>query len=318
MCPEEENNNPEPDQQKTILSNDAQEILDIMLSLLKNGTRSFVPPDFIQENEEFKQILAILIATQDFCDALRKGEIDHLTKTKGYTISQLKAVQMELRNLIWQMKEISKGQDYAETSGSTHLTSSFNSMMGNLTSKIQKLRQSKKDYQEISSRDPLTGAFNRNALQNEFVNAVNNAVKKKYSCALFYMDIDFFKKINDTYGHAIGDVILKTFVARIYECKRDTDLCCRLGGEEFLILLPNVIESFISNIDERLRKEITEKEIDTPTGALSMTYSAGVTYFTPETEITEKELLEIINYADYLLYEAKHSGRDKSIIQKYE
>lgn len=318
MSPEENNNNPEPDQQKTILSKDAQEILDIVLNLLKNGTRSFVPPDFIHENEEFKQILAILAATQDFCDALRKGEIDHLTKTKGYTISQLKAVQMELRNLIWQMKEIGKGQDYAETSSNTNLTSSFNSMMGNLTSKIQKLRQSKKDYQEISSRDPLTGAFNRNALSSEFVNTINNAVKKKHSCALFYLDIDFFKKINDTYGHATGDSILKTFVSRIYSCKRDLDLCCRLGGEEFLILLPDIIESFIPNIDERFRREISEKEIDTPTGPLSITYSAGVTYFTPETEIGEKELLEIINYADYLLYEAKHGGRNKSIIQKCE
>lgn len=318
MSPEENTLNPEPDPQKPRLSKDGQEILDIVLELLKNGTRSFAAPDFIRENETFKQIFAILRATQDFCDALRKGDVDHLTKTKGYTISQLKAVQMELRNLIWQMKEIGKGQDYAETSSNTNLTSSFNSMMENLTTKIQNLRQSRKDYQEISSRDPLTGALNRNALNKEFIESINNAFKKNHSCALFYMDIDFFKKINDTYGHATGDNILKAFVARISECKRDTDLCCRLGGEEFLVLLPDIIESFVPNIDERFRKEICDKPIDTPTGPLSLTYSAGVTYFTPEAEITEKELSETINFADYLLYEAKHSGRNKSILQKYE
>lgn len=318
MNPEENTNNQDPVRQQEILSKDAQEILDIILLLLKNGTRSFVPPKFIQENEEFKQILTILNATQDFCDALRKGKIDHLTQTKSYTISQLKAVQMELRNLIWHMKEIDKEQEYAETSGNTNLKSSFHSMMGNLTSKIQKLHQSKKDYQEIYSRDPLTGALNRNALNREFVDAINNAVKRNHSCALFYMDIDFFKKINDTYGHATGDSILKTFVARIYSYIQNTDLCCRLGGEEFLILFPDIVDSFITNIDEQLRKTISAPKVDTPSGAIPLTYSAGVTYFTPKEEITAKELLEFINYADYLLYEAKHNGRNKSIIQKCE
>lgn len=318
MCPEI-NNPAEPEQKEEILSADAQEILDIMLTLLKSDTRSFNPPEFIADNEEFKQILSILMATQDFCDALRKGEIDHLTKTKGYTISQLKAVQMELRNLIWQMKEISKGQNYAETFSHSNLTSSFNSMMGHLTAKIKKLRQSKENYQEISSRDPLTGAYNRNALATEFVEAINSATKKEHSCAIFYLDLDFFKKINDSYGHNAGDIVLKEFVQRIHDCKRDTDLCCRLGGEEFLVLLPNIIEEALPNIDERYRKKITEKGINIEASTtIAFTYSAGITWFTPKSEITEDELLKIINFADGLLYEAKRSGRNKSIIQKYE
>lgn len=318
MCLEADNNK-EPEQKQELLSEDAQEILDIVLTLLKSDTRSFTPPEFVANNEEFKQILSILMATQDFCDALRKGEIDHLTKTKGYTISQLKAVQMELRNLIWQMKEISKGQNYAETFSHSNLTSSFHFMMGHLTTKIKTLRQSKENYQEISSRDPLTGAYNRNALATEFVEAVNSATQKEHSCAVFYLDLDFFKKINDNYGHNAGDIVLKEFVHRIHDCKRDTDLCCRLGGEEFIILLPNIIEEALPNIDERYRKKITEKGINIEAGTtIAFTYSAGITWFTPQTAITEDELLKIINFADGLLYEAKRTGRNKSIIQKYE
>lgn len=318
MCSEANNTAEQPARKQEILSTDAQEILDIILTLLKSDTHDFIPPDFVADNEEFKQILSILVATQDFCDALRKGEIDHLTKTKGYTISQLKAVQAELRNLIWQMKEISKGQNYSETFSHSSLTNSFNLMMGHLNTKIKKLRQSKENFQEISSRDPLTGTHNRNALGNEFLKTINTAADKKHSCAIFYLDLDFFKKINDTYGHNAGDTVLKEFVQRIHNCKRDTDLCCRLGGEEFLILLPNIIEEAISNIDERYRKQITGKGINIEADkTIPFTYSAGITFFTPQGQMTEKELLEIINFADGLLYEAKRSGRNKSIIQKY-
>ncbi len=102
----------EKNTQKPLLSEDAQNVLGAMLDLLKRDAKAFEVPDFLADNDNFQEILTTLIATQEFCDALRKGEIDHTTKVKGYSISQLKAVQMELRNLIWQMKEISKGQSY--------------------------------------------------------------------------------------------------------------------------------------------------------------------------------------------------------------
>lgn len=306
------------EEKQKILSEDAQNVLDIMLTLLKRDAKTFKVPDYLADNKEFQEILTTIIATQEFCDALRKGEIDHTTKVRGYFISQLKAVQMELRNLIWQMKEISKGQNYSENYSHSNLTSSFNSMMGHLTHKIQKLNQSKKNFQEISSRDPLTNAYNRNALGVEFLNAINAAAEKELCCAVLFFDIDFFKTINDTHGHNAGDIVLKEFVKRIDECKRDTDLCCRLGGEEFIILIPGVTEDFIPSIDERFRKEISAKEINIPNNEkISFTYSAGITSFMPHKGFTEDDLTDILNFADQLLYEAKRTGRNKSIIQKY-
>lgn len=310
--PAEENN-----AQKKV-SEDAKEILDIMLTLLKRDAKSFVVPDFLADNEEFQEILTTIIATQEFCDALRQGEIDHTTKVRGYSISQLKAVQMELRNLIWQMKEISKGQSYAEAYSHSNLTSSFNSMMGHLTKKIQKLNQSKKNFQEISARDPLTNAYNRNALGVEFLSAVNAAAEKKHCCAILFFDIDFFKTINDTRGHNVGDIVLKEFVKRIDESKCDSDLCCRLGGEEFIILMPNILEDSLHKVDERFRKEISAKAIALPNDEkLTFTYSAGITSFTPRKGFTEEDLTDIINFADQLLYEAKRSGRNRSVIQNF-
>lgn len=81
--------------------------------------------------------------------------------------------------------------------------------------------------------------------------------------------------------------------------------------------MPSVIEEFIPKIDERFRRQLTEKEIDFPGGSLSFTYSAGITSFTPHKGFSEDDLTDIINFADQLLYEAKRSGRARSIIQNY-
>ena len=182
----------------------------------------------------------------------------------------------------------------------------------------QKLVQYNEKLHKLASLDPLTGLLNRRSMRECLEKRIKAYMDGHMeSMALAIGDIDFFKKINDTYGHNVGDIVLKEFVKRIEHCKRDTDLCCRLGGEEFIVLMPSVIEEFISKIDERFRRQLTEKEIDFPGGSLSFTYSAGITSFTPHKGFSEDDLTDIINFADQLLYEAKRSGRARSIIQNY-
>lgn len=99
---------------------------------------------------------------------------------------------------------------------------------------------------------PADKRYNRNALAEEFLDAINAAAEQGHHCAILFFDIDFYKKINDTHGHNARDIVLKEFIKRIDDCKRDSDLCCCLGGEEFIVLMPNVKEIKISHFDLNL------------------------------------------------------------------
>jgi diguanylate cyclase (GGDEF)-like protein len=120
-------------------------------------------------------------------------------------------------------------------------------------------------------------------------------------------DIDHFKNINDTYGHATGDEALKKFTRVISEKIRGTDIFGRLGGEEFSLLLCGNKEHALQ-MAERLREDISAIKIDTPLGVLKFTTSIGIAHLCKEVVIEE-----LLNEADRALYVAKESGRNKII-----
>lgn len=298
------------------LSRDAQEVLNILLSLLRHDAEDFAVPEFLKDNWEFSQIHTILMETQRFCDSLREGKLEHKTSAKSYSIGQLKAIQMELRNLVWQMQEVANGNSYISSVITGEISESFNSMIERLNLTIQEIRQISKNYEEISSRDPLTGCYNRNALKKEFLNTIAKAYKNKQCCGLFMLDLDHFKNINDTYGHHTGDMVLKQFVRKIYDTIRDTDLCCRMGGEEFAILFPNTSGDILMKIDERLRRNIAEIKIQRKDSVITVTHSAGIALFTPQ-QMDEAALSKLISFTDKLLYQAKENGRNCSVFAEY-
>lgn len=298
------------------LSQDAQQVLSVLLALLRCNAEDFDVPDFLRENQDFIQIHTIIKEIQRFCDSLREGKLEHKTSIKSYSIGQLKAIQMELRNLVWQMQEVANGNSYISSVITGEVSESFNAMIERLNLTIQEIKQISKNYEEISSRDPLTGCYNRNALKKEFLNTISKAHKNKQLCGLFMMDLDYFKKINDTYGHHTGDMVLKQFVKKICETVRDTDLCCRMGGEEFAILISDTNREILLKIDERLRKNIQSVQIKRKDSVITFTYSAGITLFTP-TQNDEASLSKLISFTDNLLYQAKDSGRNRSIFAEY-
>ncbi len=301
----------------TRLSKDAQEILHIILELLQQNAKEFHPPEFLNDISEFKQIQNTLADIQEFCESIRKGNLEHSPNTRNYSIAQLKAIQMELRNLVWQILEIGKEKNYASSDELHNDSGAFQSIVKHISSTIHELHQSSQTFEKISSHDPLTNYYNRNALKKEFLNAINFAADRGHTCALFLFDLDHFKRINDTYGHTVGDLTLKEFARKIQESIRDSDLCCRLGGEEFVILFPNVAIEFIPNIDERFRKNVAALNVETETGSVSVTFSAGITYFTPKQHIEYGDFEKLLDFADKLLYQAKEAGRNRSIVKEY-
>ncbi len=173
-------------------------------------------------------------------------------------------------------------------------------------------------YSEIlkhATLDALTGFYNRRQLEERVKQETATAKRKKTSLCAIMTDIDFFKKVNDTYGHAAGDAVLKT-VAKIMRSQlREYDIAARYGGEEFAILLPLTKQDEALRVAERLRHAVEKKVIDiekvntkNDTKTISVTISLGVHCF----DNKDKPETLLLN-ADKALYQAKESGRNKVV-----
>lgn len=122
-------------------------------------------------------------------------------------------------------------------------------------------------------------------------------------------DLDYFKQVNDVYGHNIGDAVLKETALVIKKNVRDSDLVIRFGGEEFLVLLIDINEGDAVQVAEKIRTNVQETKIKVPDGTLKKTISLGVSEFPVDTE----SFWQSIKYADVALYKAKETGRNKYI-----
>lgn len=164
-------------------------------------------------------------------------------------------------------------------------------------------------YAEIlkhATLDALTGFYNRRQLEERIKQEASSAKRQHRSLCAIMTDIDYFKKVNDTYGHATGDLVLKTVSREIKNQLRDYDVAGRYGGEEFVILLPFTKLEEAKMVAERLRKAVEAKKIETSDKKhINVTISLGVA------EYKEKDFIE---NADKALYKAKESGRNKVIV----
>ena len=161
--------------------------------------------------------------------------------------------------------------------------------------------------EDKSTHDKLTGAFNREYFESHYKLIINEYTKENHLLVFSILDIDFFKKVNDTYGHDIGDKVLKQFVQIIQNSSRNDDLVIRWGGEEFILLLKiNSIDN-AKKVLENIRKTIAQTSFEK---VEHITCSIGATVY------KENETIEdSFKRADKALYEAKNSGRNKVVIK---
>ena len=158
--------------------------------------------------------------------------------------------------------------------------------------------------------DPLTGLYNRKYLEDTISKITSQAQRSKISFGVLLLDIDYFKMVNDTYGHDIGDNAIRIVAETLNENIRESDIAIRFGGEEFLVLLYNCDENSIQKVAEKIRINFSKRDI--PTGGttiLNKTMSIGASMYPKD----NNELEECIKYADLALYKAKNSGRNKVI-----
>lgn len=166
-------------------------------------------------------------------------------------------------------------------------------------------------YFEISKKsitDPLTKTYNRRFFDQVLHDSVTKSAADKTPVSLIMLDVDKFKNINDTYGHVIGDAVLREIASRIKRCVRSNDIVARYGGEEFSVILPNLTAEQACVIAERIRYEVSSKPIKTDVGDITITVSAGVADYPNKAESAEK----LISHADRALYAGcKTKGRDR-------
>ena len=160
---------------------------------------------------------------------------------------------------------------------------------------------------EQAIRDPLTRLFNRRFLEESLERELRRAARKKQSVAVLFLDIDHFKTFNDTFGHEAGDRVLVALADLFRNFFRATDICCRYGGEEFAIILPESSSRDTAVRADALRLEVKRLRLQFKKETLGqLSISAGVAAF-PEHGLSSHDLLRI---ADQCLYESKSSGRD--------
>ncbi len=175
----------------------------------------------------------------------------------------------------------------------------------------ERLRASVKASIEMSITDPLTGLYNRRYLETHLNHLIEHYINRGKALSVVSVDVDFFKVINDTHGHDVGDKVLQELSVRLKANTRSVDLCCRVGGEEFIMVLPNTATDLSSRIAERLRRAMASKSFDCGNGLMvPVTVSVGVASLSGADDTLER----LLKRADQALYSAKREGRNRVVI----
>lgn len=162
---------------------------------------------------------------------------------------------------------------------------------------------------ESSLVDGLTGLYNRRFLQDHSNQIIASALRRKKQISLLMCDMDYFKQVNDKYGHDVGDSVLKETSHILKKCVRDSDIVIRFGGEEFLILLIDTEVGYGLSVAEKIRLSVEEFNFKTTDGILKKTISMGISDFPNDTD----GFWQAIKFADVALYKAKEMGRNRCI-----
>jgi diguanylate cyclase len=164
--------------------------------------------------------------------------------------------------------------------------------------------------EKVSRVDGLTGLYNRRFWEEQFVMEYKRDKRSESPSALIMLDIDNFKKVNDTYGHPAGDEVIKTLAGIIKKATRETDLAGRYGGEEFAVILPDTPVANVEFVAERIRRLVEKCVVVHDEMNISFTVSIGIAGF----KHTYKDSTQWLDMADKSLYQAKAAGKNRVIL----
>ncbi len=213
-----------------------------------------------------------------------------------------------LANELWLVHRVTPAQLYAAAARASAATWLMLVLVGVVAVLVWRLRRALAEVIRLTHVDPLTQVLNRRGFYEKAENLLALGVRKKLSTAVLIMDIDFFKKINDSYGHAEGDNVLKQLGGYLLKARRPYDLVCRWGGEEFVMIMLLSPGDDAAAVAERMRQEAQRTRIQP--GDVPITLSGGLVLLE-----AGEQLDSAIKRADELLYQAKSGGRNRIVAQ---
>jgi diguanylate cyclase len=179
---------------------------------------------------------------------------------------------------------------------------------------VEKLQEKLKEVEQHATIDPLTNLYNRRAFERQLIQQMDHASKRAGDLALAIIDIDHFKRVNDTYGHLTGDDLLRIIAKTLKDFVKGKDIVCRYGGEEFVVLLPDTPLVGAVTVAEKIRKHFAQmswKQKSTGVSMGKVTLSAGVACFRPG-----ENMESFVQRADVALYHSKKTGRNRVTAEK--
>ncbi len=176
---------------------------------------------------------------------------------------------------------------------------------------VNELAKANARLEQDAETDPLTGIANRRRATDQLLRAVRLAEEENQPLGVFLIDLDHFKRVNDTWGHATGDEVLRQAAQTLQAYLRTSDLVARFGGEEFLVIAPGTSAQNAAALAERLRAGISRLRISIGREQISVTFSVGVSVYDPTTSPRKRTPEALLHMADEALYRAKDSGRNR-------
>jgi diguanylate cyclase (GGDEF)-like protein len=189
---------------------------------------------------------------------------------------------------------------------STPIGDSDHVLLYSIVQDVTERKQAEEVLAHEATHDPLTGALNRRAVLDALSRESSRVRRQHTGLAVAICDIDHFKEINDTHGHMVGDEVLCSLVRLLESRLRPYDYLGRWGGEEFVLILPDVKENDEDGLCDRLRKVVMDTPIATKAGSVSITISFGVKIWKDNENVDQ-----LITAADVALYQAKSEGRNR-------
>ena len=242
--------------------------------------------DVYKQMDEFQNALACFERYHDLKETLFNAEADRRLKSLQ-VVYQVEAAQKEAE--ILQLRTVA------------------------LEREIDRQKKAQAILQEMANTDSLTGLLNRRYFFTLAERAFNQAMARGTALSVIMLDIDHFKQVNDRYGHQVGDQLLRVIGSALRENLRKGDLIARVGGEEFVVLLPDIDLPIAVQTAERLRGLVSRQRVSTPKSDLAVTISLGVARIEADQALTLEKLLD---QADQALYRAKKAGRNRVIAYK--
>jgi diguanylate cyclase (GGDEF)-like protein len=296
----------------------------------------------LQRYPALSLLYADLLKIRKFLLGLVQGDLSQEMRLKGYLAGALKALQANLRHLTWQTQMIAAGDFSQRVDFMGEFSQAFNAMVLQLEENQRQinekqavltrlneelraeielrkkteasLRQSEDLYRQLAITDPLTGIFNRRHFFQLAMSELQRTCRYGHSLTVIIFDLDYFKLVNDNYGHDIGDQVLQSVANAVRASIRTMDIFARYGGEEFILLLPETgLEAGLA-LAERLRCRIAATPVPHQPDPIQITLSAGISVLTPSGQphpMAPDTLGQLIKHADQALYEAKKSGRNR-------